>query len=249
MTEELKVKEKDVVVPGEVLATGMGYLPSKGTYREGDNIVAARLGMMHVDRKVIKIIPVSGRYQLRVGDVIIAKVIDVLMSGWRLETNTAYSAMVSMRDATSEYIAKGADLRKYFDVEDYVVAKVTNVTTQMLIDLTMRGPGLRKLKGGRIIEVNSHKVPRIIGKHGSMISMVKNATDCKIIVGQNGLVWVDGEPDKEKIAVETIKKIEDESHISGLTDKIKLHLEKVTGKKIELNDKDDHKSNDKGEQR
>lgn len=247
MTEELKIKEKEVVVPGEVLATGMGYLPSKGTYREGDNILASRLGMAHVDKKVIKIIPVSGRYQLRIGDVIIAKVIDVLMSGWRLETNTAYSAMVSMRDATSEYIAKGADLRKYFDIDDYVVAKITNVTTQMLIDLTMRGPGLRKLRGGRIIEVNSNKVPRIIGKHGSMISMVKNATDCKIIVGQNGLIWVDGEPAQEKIAVDTIKKIEAESHVSGLTDTIKVHLEKVTGKKIELNNQDNNHENGKGE--
>jgi exosome complex component RRP4 len=247
MTDEIKVKEKEVVVPGEVLASGMGYLPSKGTYREGDNIIAARLGMAQIDRKVIRIIPVSGRYQAKTGDVIIAKVIDVLMSGWRLETNTAYSAMMSMKDATSEYIAKGADLRKYFDVDDYVIAKITNVTTQMLIDLTMRGPGLRKLRGGRIIKVNSNKVPRIIGKHGSMISMVKKATDCKIIVGQNGLVWVDGEPDKEKTAVETIKMIEEKSHVSGLTDIIKGHLEKVTGKKIEMDDKDDNKRNTKGE--
>ncbi|MBN2111772.1 RNA-binding protein [Candidatus Woesearchaeota archaeon] len=237
MTEEIKVNEKEVVVPGETLATGMGFLPSKGTYREGDNIIAARLGMVHVDRKVIKIIPLSGIYQPKAGDVIIAKIIDVLMSGWKLETNTAYPAMMSMKDATSEYIAKGADLRRYFDVDEYVVAKITNVTTQNLIDLTMRGPGLRKLRGGRVIKVNSNKVPRIIGKHGSMISMVKNATDCKIIVGQNGLVWVDGEPDKEKIAVDTIKKIEEESHVSGLTDLIKSHLEKVTGKKLEITEK------------
>ena len=234
MTEELKVKDKDIVVPGEVVASGMGYLPSKGSYREGDNIVASRLGMVNVDGKVIKIIPMSGRYQPKPGDVIIGKVIDVLFSGWKLGTNTAYPAMLSMKDATSEYIAKGADLTKYYDVGDYIVAKIVNVTSQNLIDLTMRGPGLKKLQGGRVIEVNTHKVPRIIGKQGSMISMVKRATDCRIVVGQNGIVWLDGEPKNEMVAINTIRKIEEEAHISGLTDRIKAYLEKQTGKKVEV---------------
>lgn len=241
MAEEIKVKEKDIVVPGEVVATGMGFLPSKGTYRDGENIVAGRLGMIGIDRKVIRVMPLSGRYQPKAGDVIIAKVVDVLFSGWKLDTNTAYPAMLSMKDATSEYIAKGADLTKYFDVEDYAVTKIVNVTSQNLIDLTMRGPGLRKLRGGRIIEVNSHKVPRIIGKQGSMISMVKNASDCKIIVGQNGLVWIEGEPEKEIVAVNAIRKIEEEAHIPGLTERIKGYLEKETGKKLEASVKGDEK--------
>jgi exosome complex component RRP4 len=234
MAEELKVKEKEIVVPGEVVASGMGYLPSRGSYREGNNIIASRLGMVHVDRKVIRIIPMSGRYQPKAGDVIIGKVVDVLFSGWKLDTNTAYPAMLSMKDATSEYIAKGADLTKYYDVEDYVVAKIVNVTSQNLIDLTMRGPGLKKLRGGRVIEVNSHKVPRIIGKQGSMISMVKRATDCRIVVGQNGVVWLDGDPKNEITAINTIRKIEEEAHVSGLTDRIKAYLEKETGKKVEV---------------
>ena len=232
MEEELKIKDKEIVVPGETMAVGMGFLPGKGTYRAGDNIVAMRLGMAFVDKKVIRIIPLSGRYQPKAGDVIICKVVDVLFSGWKLDTHTAYTAMLSMKDATSEYIAKGADLTKYFDVEDYIVAKIVNVTSQNLIDLTMRGPGLKKLSGGRMIEVGAYKVPRIIGKQGSMISMVKNATGCRIVVGQNGLVWIDGEPEKEIIAVNTIRKIEAESHISGLTEKIKAYLEKETGTKI-----------------
>ena len=231
MTDEIKAKDKEIAVPGETLAVGMGYLPSKGTYRDGDKIVASRLGMVSIDRKVIRIIPVSGVYNPKRGDVIIAKVVDVLMSGWRLDTNTAYPAMLSLKDATSEYIAKGADLTKYFDVDDYIVTKIVNVTSQKLIDLTMKGPGLRKLRGGRIVRVNAYKVPRIIGKQGSMISMVKNATGCRVIVGQNGLVWVDGEPAMELIAIDAIKMIEENSHISGLTDKVKEYLDKAVGAK------------------
>ena len=107
------------------------------------------------------------------------------------------------------------------------MCKIVNVTSQKLVDVTMKGPGLRKLKGGRIIEVNPHKVPRIIGKQGSMVMMIKDATKCNITVGQNGLIWIDGEPMNELLALQTIRKIEKESHMSGLTDKIKEYLEKT----------------------
>ena len=72
----------------------------------------------------------------------------------------------------------------------------------------MKGPGLKKLKGGGIIEVNTNKVPSIIGKQCSMVSMIKQATGCNMVVGQNGLVWIQGEPKKELTAIETIKKID-----------------------------------------
>lgn len=232
-TESLKVNNRDIVVPGEVLADGMGFLPSKGTYRQDKKILAQRLGMISIEGKVIKLIPLSGTYMPKIGDKIIAKVIDILLSGWRLDIRSAYSAVLTLKDATSDYIAKGADLTQYFGLGDYVVTKIANVTSQKLIDVSMRGPGLRKLHGGRIITINPHKVPRVIGKEGSMVMMIKDATGCNIIVGQNGLVWIEGEPEAEILAEETVKKIEEESHTAGLTDNIKKFLEKKTGKKIE----------------
>lgn len=232
MAETLKVKNRDIVVPGETLAEGMGFLPSRGTYREDKTIKAQRLGMISIDGKVIKLIPLTGAYLPKVGDKIIAKVIDIMISGWRLDTRSAYSAVLGLKDATSDYIAKGADLTQYFGLGDYLITQITNITSQKLIDVTMRGPGLRKLRGGRILTINPHKVPRVIGKEGSMVTMVKQATDCNIIIGQNGRVWIDGDPDKEVLAEETIKKIENEAHTAGLTDNIKKFLEKKTGKKL-----------------
>ncbi|MBI1935083.1 RNA-binding protein [Candidatus Woesearchaeota archaeon] len=220
------VSDKSIAVPGETLATGMDILPGAGTYREGEKIVANRLGLAMVDGRTIKLLPLAGRYIPKTGDTIICKVIDVSFSGWRLDTNSAYSAMMSMKDATSEFIQRGANLTQYYDLGDYVVCKIVNVTSQKLIDVSMKGPGLRKLKGGRTIEVDPNKVPRIIGKQGSMVTMIKDATRCSITVGQNGLVWILGDPMSELLAIEAIKKIEKESHLSGLTDKIKEFLEK-----------------------
>ena len=223
---EIMVKDKDISVPGEVLGVGMDILPGQGTYRDGENVVARRLGLAVIEGKAVKLIPLSGRYLPKTWDVIICKVIDVGFSGWRLETNSAYSAMLSLKDATSDFVKRGANLTEYYDLGDYILCKITNVTSQKLVDVTMKGPGLRKLKGGRIIEVDAHKVPRIIGKQGSMVMMLKDSTKCNISVGQNGLIWIEGAPENELLTIQTIRKIERESHLGGLTDKIKGYLEK-----------------------
>ena len=223
---KIMIEDKSICVPGEVLAIGMDTLPGAGTYREGEKIIANRLGLAVIDGRTIKLVPLSGRYIPKTGDTIICKVIDVGFNGWRIDTNSAYSAMMSMKDATSEFIARGANLTQYYDLGDFIVCKIVNVTSQKLIDVTMKGPGLRKLDGGRIIEVDPNKVPRIIGKQGSMVVMIKDATNCNIVVGQNGLIWIYGEPMNELLAIQAIRKIEKESHMSGLTEKIKEFLEK-----------------------
>lgn len=232
--EKLFVKDRDVVVPGEVLAQGMSYLPGYGSYRLGDTIMANRLGLLMIDGKVLKTVPLSGRYLPKSNDVIIGRVVDILMSGWRMDINSPYTAVLPLKDASFNFIEKGADLTQYFELEDYMVVKITNVTSQKLVDVTCKGPGLQKIKGGQIIHVNTHKVPRIIGKKGSMVSMIKRATDCRVIVGQNGVAWVSGAPEMEMIAINTIRMIEEKSHTSGLTERVKEFLEKATGKTIEL---------------
>ncbi|MFH1182617.1 MAG: exosome complex RNA-binding protein Rrp4 [Candidatus Woesearchaeota archaeon] len=232
---KLLIEDKSVVVPGEELAEGMDYLPTEGTYREGEKIISSRLGLVTVEGRLIKLIPLSGKYLPKRGDTIIGHVIDITLNGWRIELNSAYSALLTMKEATSEFITRGADLTRYFNFGDYLVTKITNVTSQNLVDVTMKGPGLRKLGEGRIITVMPNKVPRIIGKQGSMVSMVKTATGCRIIVGQNGVVWIQGTPQSEIIAVDAIRKIEREAHIAGLTDRMKEFLERLTNKKVDEN--------------
>ncbi|MBD3164736.1 RNA-binding protein [Candidatus Woesearchaeota archaeon] len=231
---DILAEAKSIVVPGELLAKGMDNLPGSGSYRDEDNIYSSRLGVLYIDGRTIKVIPLSGVYIPKPGDTIIGKVIDITMGSWRLDINCAYTAMLSVKDATSDYIPKGEDLTKYYNLDDYIVCKITNVTSQNLIDVTMRERGLKKLNEGRIFKVNTNKVPRIIGKRGSMVTMIKNATGCRITVGQNGLVWLQGDVESEFIAMDAIKKIERESHISGLTNRIKAFLEEKTGNKIEI---------------
>ena len=229
MSSEIKVEHKAVVIPGQVLANGMDYLPGEETYRDGDAIRAKILGLANVSGRVMKVTALSGPYMPKVGDTIIGKVSDILMSGWRVQTGTPYSAMLNVRDATQRFVRKGEDLSKILEIGDYVVAKITNVTAQNLIDLTMKEPGLFRIRNGRIIQVAAQKVPRIIGKRGSMISLLKRYTGCKVVVGQNGSVLLDGAVEKEALATKVIRMIEELAHQSGLTEKIEAHLKSVVG--------------------
>ena len=223
---KLLVKEKEIVIPGQDLVDGMDYLPSQGTFREGNKIISNYLGLVSISERFIKVIPLSGRYMPKVDDIVIGRVMDMGFYGWLLDISCAYKGMLSIREI-SAFIERNEDLTKHYDYGDLVVARVIKVTKQKSIDLTTKGPGLKKLISGKIIEVTPSKVPRIIGKQGSMINMIKEKTNCDILVGQNGRVWIKGDSrGKEILVTNIILKIEQESHIDGLTEKIKKVLEK-----------------------
>jgi len=77
-----------------------------------------------------------------------------------------------------------------------------------------------------IMHVNPNKVPRVIGKEGSMIYIIKEDTQCDIVVGQNGVIWIKGDSiDKELSAKEAIMFVTVRSYLEGLTDKTKSFLE------------------------
>ncbi len=226
----LLVKEKDVVVPGEALAEGLDYLPGPFTYRHNDRVIAQRVGVVEVEGRAVKLLPLAGRYLPKVGDKVIGRVYDITMSGWLIELNCAYGSMLSIKDIP-RFVRKGEDLTRHLDVGDYVRVQIINVTSQNLVDVTMKEVVLMKLSGGRIVKVNPMKVPRVIGKQGSMITLIKEKTNCTINIGQNGVVWLKGNtPEEELRAVRAIQKIEGEAHLEGLTERMTKFLERpITG--------------------
>ncbi len=226
------MKESGIVVPGDILATGMGYVPTGGCFRDKQDIITSQVGIVSVNGRMIRVIPLSGTYVPKRDDVVIGKIMEVSYSNWFVDIGYAYEAVLSMKDATSDYIERGAELSEYFGLGDLILTKLTNVTKSKAVDLSMKGPGLRKLIGGRLINVTPVKVPRVVGKKGSMITMIKDATGCIITVGQNGRVWISGkDPLMEKLAADAIMLIEEKSHVPGLTEMVKKFLDSRRVKK------------------
>lgn len=229
---KLLIEDKAIVVPGDILAEGMDYLPAGGAFRENDKVISAQVGVVEINGRLVKIIPLAGAYVPKKDDVVIGRVSDVSYSNWFVDIGYAFDGVMSLKDGTTDFVERGAELSDYYGIGDFVVARVSNVTKSKMIDLSMKGPGLRKLIGGKIATICPIKVPRVIGKMGTMVTMIKDYTGCHIIVGQNGRIWISGATSEDELtASQAIELIEQNAHISGLTDVVKEFLEKKKAEK------------------
>src|ERR1043166_1453127 len=91
--------------------------------------------------------------------------------------------------------------------------------------LTVQDKDLGKIPRGELLKISATRVPRLIGKRGSMIQTIEQATQTRVLIGQNGIVVVTGRnADGLKLAVRAIRMVEEEAHTANLTQRIKLLL-------------------------
>lgn len=211
-------KNRQIVIPGEIIVSGDDFLPGEGTEKRGQNIVALKYGLAEEQSKLVKVIPLSGVYQPRRGNVVIGKVDNITFNGWVVDIGAPEAAFLSLMEVP-RFVNKN-ELESVFDIGEMVVAKIWNMNRRG-IDLSLKANGLGKVEDGMIIEVNPNKVPRIIGKEGSMINLIKNETKCDITVGQNGLIWIVGDKiEDELFAKKAIQFVTEKSFVSGLTEEV-----------------------------
>jgi exosome complex component RRP4 len=221
-THEEYKNERKVVLPGERIVESMEYLPGRNCFRDGNSIYSKRLGVIYYRGRVIDVVPLSGKYMPEIDDMVIGTVDEVQYSGWIVNINSPYKAFLPLSGVRGFLDPSRTDLSKIYGIGDLIYAKVFDVTPMKDIKISMKDPSTRKFENGRAVKVSPVKVPRIIGKQGSMINMIKDKTGCRISVGQNGVVWLQGE--KENLAARAIIEIEENSQIPGLTDHIAKFL-------------------------
>lgn len=229
--EETNVQEqerqpREIVLPGELLAEG-GFQAGNGAYKDGESVYSEHLGLKDVRGKYIGVIPLNGRYIPRVGDSVVGKVVEVNQSSWLIDINSPYPAPLGVRESPWE--VEFGDTARFLTVGDVVIVEVTSIDEAKKVQVTMRGPGLRKLAGGTVMEVSPVKVPRIIGKNASMISLVRKYTDAVMVVGKNGRIWLNTDVGKMEGVIRIIRQIEEEAHIPGLTSRIQKTLAETYG--------------------
>jgi exosome complex component RRP4 len=224
-------EKKQVVTPGELLAEG-DYLAGENTYMEENKIYASRIGLADLDNKRVNVVALRAFYVPKMGDIVIGTVKEVGFNGWTVDIKAPYTALLRASDVLSRpFKPQNDELSQVLNGGDLIVAKIASYDRAHDPQLTVGEPGLGKITRGQIMQVTPTKIPRVIGRKGSMISMIKQETGCQIILGLNGVILVTGKsPEFEELAMAAIKKIEEESHTSGLTDRITQLLKEEKAK-------------------
>ncbi|HIH69172.1 exosome complex RNA-binding protein Rrp4 [Methermicoccus shengliensis] len=222
-----------IVIPGELLSED-AKRAGEGTYVEDGKVYSLLYGVAH-EGKSIRVIPLEGKYIPTRGDTIIGMVSELTPFGWVLDIASPYEGFLHL----SEYPKKidSADMEQHLTIGDSVVVGVKEVAPSMRVMLELKEGVPRPLKGGRLIEISHTRVPRLIGRGGSMISMLQRETGCRLLVGQNGRVWITGPRRQVSLVADLVEMIEREAHTPGLTDrvlaKIREHREREPKQRAE----------------
>lgn len=217
--------QRQIVVPGETICSGNEFLPGDGAYRDGVDVVANRYGMASTTDKHVRVVPITGAYYPRRGNTIIATIVDITFNGWLLDFGGAQNAFLPVSEV-NRYVNKN-EMKEFLDFGESVIVKVWDVKSRG-VDASMKMRGFGKIEGGMILSVGPNQVPRIIGKEGSMVKMIKGATGCDVTVGQNGKVWISGNDLEKEIATRKIVEfIADNATVAGLTSKVESFIKEL----------------------
>jgi len=211
-------EKRQIVIPGETIVSGNEFLPGDGAYRDGVDVVAGRYGIANVFEKHVRVVPVSGAYYPHRGNTIIGTIVDITFNGWLIDFGGAQNAFLPVAEVP-RYVNKN-EMAEFLNFGESVIVKVWDVKSRG-VDVSMKMRGYGKIDGGMIVSVGPNQVPRIIGREGSMVKMIKDATGCDVTVGQNGKVWISGkDTDKEVIAKKIVEFIGENAVSVGLTESV-----------------------------
>lgn len=220
------VKNYEIATPGDVLSDeGNG---GNGTYLEGKKVFSKYFGMVQVNERGVNVSPMTGVYEPREGDDVIGQITDVSSKYWVVDIDAPYYTRLDARDVN--FRTEIDELDQYLKIGDLIFARVFRIYSNKAADISMRGTKYFKLPTKMIAKIDPMKLPRLIGKEGAMINLIKQETGCDIIIGQNGLIWVEGEESKKVVALSAIKLVEQEYHNPDLQQKVKELFEHVRRK-------------------
>jgi len=221
-------QKREVVVPGQLLAEGR-YRPSFGTYDEGGKIYSSLMGLAELKGNTVKVVALDGVYIPKEGDLVIGIIKLVAGNNWKVDIGGPYGASLHANNALRRPYSD--DISEYMDMGDVISAEVSAFDRQSGPFLSMKGRGLEVLEGGMVLEVSPAKIPRIIGRRGSMINIINDHLRIDSVVGQNGRIWIKtSDVEKLRLAIKAFRMIEAQAHTSNLTDRINKMLAEEVAK-------------------
>ena len=219
-------KDKRYVIPGDIITTGP-YRPEQNVILDGNKMIATCIGLSDITDGAVRVIPLTGRYIPKGDDLVVGKVISHSAMSWEVDINSCYLGILPASDVFGrDFSSHANDLTEKLSHGDLIAARIVNFDRTRDPLITISGRELGKIDSGELIKISTSKVPRLIGKRGSMIQMIEEATNANITIGQNGIIIASCEnPDGLSKAIRAINMIEEDSHRINLTDMVKKMLE------------------------
>lgn len=221
----LVINKDDICYPGQLIAEG-NYTIAGGVYKNDKKYYSMFVGVFNMFKDQLSVRPFNSSYYPKIGDVVIGAVEEAMLTSWKIDIGGPYPAILLASEAIEEkFDPIEDDSRKIFDQGDAIRAEIISFDRTRNPHLSTLDKEHGKLVGGRIIETSPNHISRIIGHKGSMIRLIKKHTNTKIIVGHNGRIWIRGQNlDDELNAINAIRKVEQEAHVEGLTNRIETLL-------------------------
>lgn len=197
---------KKVYIPGELITSDQKRV-GKNAYLKDGKVYSSVLGLADSEKDIVNVVSFKGKYFPAHNDVVIGIVVQEVHSGYLVDVNSFYFSYIHRES-----------VRDRLNVGSIVSAKVSNVDE--VNDISLENP--RFMFGGEVFSIVPVKVPRLIGKNGSMLDIIKQGTGSSLVVGKNGFVWAKG--GNIDLLRKVVRLVEAEAHLPNLTAKVEDFL-------------------------
>ena len=185
--------EQRLVTPGMVIGPSAGKRAGSGIVTAEESMIATQLGWLRELNNTVSIDPINAAYMPRSGDLVVATVAEVRNNLWFMNINGAFQGLLPM--SLAPWKVEFGAARQHMDVGNVVLARVQEVDECHNVVLTMKGVGLRRLNQGTVESIPVQHIDRVRGDSNALLQRMREACDCRIMVGENGRVWIDGDAD------------------------------------------------------
>jgi len=219
------MSQDQFVLPGDIIVTG-DYQPEQNVILEGDKLMSTAIGFSEIKDDLVTVTPLTGLYTPKTDDLVVGKIVSHNALSWEVNINSYYPGILTAFDIFGkDYSASRDDLSLKLNTGDIILARIANVNSRDPL-ITITGENLGKIDSGELVKISPAKIPRLIGKHGSMIQTIEGSTNATITVGQNGLIVVSCDETNGLLkALAAIRMVDEQAHLVNLTDKVKKMLE------------------------
>ena len=135
--------------------------------------------------------PSHSTYFPKPGDLVIGYIEGCTNNLWFVELGAPFNAILPMSLGPGKIDFGGT--RSVMDIGDAIICRIQEVEETHSSVVTMKGMGLRKIRSGVVEEIEPHLLGRLIGKGGESLRRMKEDSQCRIVVADNGRMWIDGE--------------------------------------------------------